>query len=444
MVIRVLVADDEPKLGKLVAEALAGAGHTVKLVGSGRQALVELATSGWDMVVTDLKMPEVDGMQVLAAARATSPPTEVVLMTAYASAESAVAAMKAGAADYLIKPFSFDELRLRVARLADQRRAQKVNAQLLERLAPTLVARSPAMGAVLVAARKAAATEASVLLLGESGTGKSQLARFIHFSSPRAGGPLVELHCSALPESLLESELFGHVRGAFTGADRARTGHLEGADGGTLFLDEIGELSLSTQVKLLRFLQEREFSPLGSSETRKVNVRIVAATNRDLTAAVKAGAFREDFFYRLNVFGLTVPALRGRREDIAALINSFLEARGLPLEKVTVEARERLAGLSWPGNVRELFNTLERALLLAGEEPVGKAWIEPAPQTRSGPTADALLVEGFNLEAFERDLVAAALSRAGGNKSAAARLLGVTRRTLYSRLASLGAPDEET
>jgi DNA-binding NtrC family response regulator len=440
---RVLVADDEPKLGKLVAEALAGAGHTIKRVGSGREALVELAAAAWDVVVTDLKMPEVDGMKVLAAARATTPPSDVVLMTAYASAESAVAAMKAGAADYLIKPFSLDELRLKVSRLGEQRRAGKANAQLLDRLAPTLVARSPAMCAVLEAARKAAATDASVLLLGESGTGKSQLARFIHFSSPRAGGPLVELHCSALPESLLESELFGHVRGAFTGADRPRTGHLEGADGGTLFLDEIGELPSSTQVKLLRFLQEREFSPVGTAETRKVEVRVIAATNRDLTAAVKAGAFREDFFYRLNVFGLTVPPLRERREDIGALIDSFLEARGLPLDKVTPEARARLQGLPWPGNVRELFNTLERALLLAGEEPVGKGWIESAPQTRAGPTADALLVEGFNLDAFERELVAAALARAGGNKSAAARLLGVTRRTLYSRLASLAAPDEE-
>jgi two-component system response regulator HydG len=442
-VTRVLVADDEPKLGKLVAEALEGAKHEVKRVASGREALLELSTSQWDLVVCDLKMPEVDGMQVLAAARAATPPVEVVLMTAYASAESAVAAMKAGAADYLIKPFSIDELRLRVARLAEQHRAARSNAQLLERLAPTMVARSPAMKALLAAARRAAATDASVLLLGESGTGKSQLARFIHFSSARSGGRLVELHCSALPESLLESELFGHVRGAFTGADRARAGHLEGADRGTLFLDEIGELPLSTQVKLLRFLQEREFSAVGSTETRKVDVRVVAATNRDLTAAVAAGDFREDFFYRLNVLGLTVPPLRERREDIAALIDSFLEGRGLPLDKVTPAARERLEKLPWPGNVRELFNTLERALLLAGEQPVGPSWIETAPAQRAG-TADGLLVDGFNLDALEKDLVAAALARAGGNKTAAARLLGVTRRRLYSRLANLGSPDDES
>jgi DNA-binding NtrC family response regulator len=440
-VIRVLVADDEPRLGKLVVEALTDARHVAKRVSGGREALLELATAAWDVVVTDLKMPEVDGMQVLTAARAKVPPPDVLLMTAYASAESAVAAMKAGAADYLIKPFSLDELRLKVSRLGEQRRAQKVNAQLIERLAPTLVAKSGAMKALLEAARKAAATDASVLLLGESGTGKSQLARHLHFKSGRAGGPLVELHCSALPQSLLESELFGHVKGAFTGADRARTGHLEGADGGTLFLDEIGELPTSTQVKLLRFLQEREFSPVGAAETRKVDVRVVAATNRDLAAAVKAGEFREDFFYRLNVVALTVPPLRERREDIGALVDSFLEARGLPMDKVDAKARAKLEAMAWPGNVRELFNALQRALLLAGEEAIGPAWFEAAP-ARAPQTADALLVDGFNLDAFERELVAAALTRAGGNKSAAARLLGVTRRTLYSRLANLGAPEE--
>ena len=440
---RVLIADDEPKLGRVIAEALESAGHQVTRVTGGREALVELASSQWDVVVTDLKMPEVDGLKVLAAARAAASPAEVVLMTAYASAESAVAAMKAGAADYLIKPFSLEELRLRVGRLADQRRAVKTNAQLIKRLAPTLVASSPAMRSVLDAARKAASTDATVLLLGESGTGKSQLARFIHFHSPRADAPLVELHCSALSESLLESELFGHVRGAFTGADRAHDGHLLRATGGTIFLDEIGELPGSTQVKLLRFLQEREFSAVGSTETKKVDARVIAATNRDLLGAVKGGKFREDFFYRLNVFGLTVPPLRERREDIGALIDSFLEARGLPLEKITAPARARLGVLPWPGNVRELFNTLERALLLAGEEEVGPGWIEAEPPLRSGPTADALLVDGFNLDRLERELVHAALARAGGNKSAAARLLGVSRRRLYSRLAGLSEPVEE-
>ena len=439
---RVLIADDEAKLGRVIAEALTVAGHQVTRVTGGRQALVELAASSWDVVVTDLRMPEVDGLQVLAAARAAPSPAEVVLMTAYASAESAVAAMKAGAADYLIKPFSLDELRLRVGRLAEQRRAARTNAQLMKRLAPTLVARSAAMQAVLAAARKAAATDATVLLLGESGTGKSQLARFIHFHSRRADAPLVELHCSALSESLLESELFGHVRGAFTGADRAHEGHLERANGGTLFLDEIGELPSTTQVKLLRFLQEREYSVVGSTQTRKVDARVIAATNRELKAAVTAGKFREDFFYRLNVFGLTVPPLRERREDIGALVDSFLEARGLPLEKVSPTARARLEVLPWPGNVRELFNALERALLLAGEATVSPSLIDAEP-LRATPTADALLVDGFNLDTLERELVHAALARAGGNKSAAARLLGVTRRRLYSRLATLCAPEEE-
>ncbi len=441
---RVLIADDEPKLGKVVAEALEGGGHQVTRVASGKAALVELAAAPWDVVVTDLKMPEVDGLQVLAAARASPSAPEVVLMTAYASAESAVAAMKAGAADYLIKPFSLDELRLRVKRLTDQRKAARTAEQLIRRLAPTLVAHSPAMQAVLAAAKKAAASDATVLLLGESGTGKSQLARYIHFHSPRADAALVELHCSALSESLLESELFGHVKGAFTGADRTHTGHLERADGGTLFLDEIGELPPATQVKLLRFLQEREFSPVGGTDIRKVSARIIAATNRDLGAAVKAGRFREDFFYRLNVFGLTVPPLRERKEDIGALADAFLTARGLPIEKLRPSARAKLAQLSWPGNVRELYNALERALLLAGDGEVEAGWVAPSlPPTPSGPRAEALLVDGFNLDALERELVHAALARAGGNKSAAARLLGVTRRRLYSRLAGLAAPDDD-
>ena len=327
-------------------------------------------------------------------------------------------------------------------RLQPQQRALEVTPSQARRFGE-LVAESFSMREVFAVLELAAASEVTVLVQGETGTGKELVARAIHEASARRGKPFVAIDCGALPESLLESELFGHVRGAFTGADRPRVGHLETADGGTLFLDEIGELPSATQIKLLRFLQEREFSPVGSAETRKVDVRVVAATNRDLTTAVKSGAFREDFFYRLNVLGLTVPPLRERREDIGALIDSFLDARGLPADKVTAPSRRRLEELPWPGNVRELFNTLERALLLAGDEPVGPGWLEPAPPSRSGQSADSLLVEGFNLDALERDLVAAALARAGGNKSAAARLLGVTRRRLYSRLATLSVPEED-
>ncbi|OLD07787.1 MAG: sigma-54-dependent Fis family transcriptional regulator [Chloroflexi bacterium 13_1_40CM_2_68_14] len=441
---RVLVVDDEPKLGKLVSEALALDGHAVTRAGGGRAALAELQKEAFEIVVADLRMPDVDGLAVLQAARARIPPAEVILMTAHATAESAVAAMKAGAADYLIKPFAFEELRLRVQRLADQRAAHRKADRLVERLTPGLVAESAAMKEVLAAARRVAATDASVLLLGESGTGKNQLARLIHYSSKRAAAPLVEVHCAALPEALLESELFGHEKGAFTGAHERKTGHLAAADTGTLFLDEIGEVTPATQVKLLRFLQEREFVPVGSTQTRKVDVRVVAATNRDLDHAVKAGTFREDFYYRLNVFAIHLPPLRDRREDILPLADRFLSSRGVPPSRLSAAARDRLHDHAWPGNVREMENALERALILAGDDEIGAEHFGRLGRASErsemrGQRAADVLREGFNLDDFERELIDAAIERAGGNKAAAARLLGITRRRLYSTIQSLSA-----
>jgi len=438
-VARILIADDEPKLGRLLAEALEADGHAVARAGGGREALAQLAGGGVDVVVTDLRMPDVDGLAVLRAARARPEPPDVVLMTAHASAESAVEAMKAGAADYVTKPFAMDELRLRVRRLAAQRDAQRRGDALLARLTPALVAESAAMQAVLAAARQVAPTDATVLLLGESGTGKSQLARYVHYQGRRAAGPLVEVHCAALPETLLEGELFGHEKGAFTGATQRRAGQLAAADGGALFLDEIGEIPPATQVKLLRFLQERRFVPLGATEERRVDARVISATNRDLEAAVRAGAFREDFYYRLNVFAIRVPALRERREDVLPIAERFLAARGHDPAKLAADARQRLLAHPWPGNVRELENALERALILAGDGDVrGEHVAAPPAQVRAGG-ADAVLGPGFDLDAFERELILAALDRAGGNKSAAARILGISRRRLYSRLESLGA-----
>ncbi len=434
---RILVVDDEPKLGQLVAEMLQVDGHQVARAAGGREALERLAADSYDVVITDLRMPEVDGLAVLRSARARAPAAEVVVMTAYGTAQSAVEAMKSGAADYLVKPFSMDELRLRVRRLAAQRAAEERSRQLIGRLVPDLVAESPAMRAALAAARQVAATDATVLLLGESGTGKSRLASYIHYQSGRAVGPLVEVHCAALPETLLEGELFGHEKGAFTGAQQRRAGHLAAADGGTLFLDEIGEITPATQVKLLRFLQDRSFAPLGSTEARRVDARVVAATNRDLAAAVKAGSFREDFYYRLNVFAIEVPPLRERREDVLPLAERLLAARGLPPSKISDAGRRRLAEHAWPGNVRELENSLERALILCGEEPIGPQHLpRPGGPSRGSRAAD-VLGEGFDLDVFERELIHAALERAGGNKTAAAKLLGITRRRLYSRLASL-------
>jgi DNA-binding NtrC family response regulator len=438
-VARVLVADDEPKLGKLVTEMLELDGHTVVRVTGGRAAIVELGAHPFDVVVTDLKMPDVDGMTVLRTARGRPGGPEVIMMTAFGTTDAAVAAMKAGAADYLTKPFAMEELRMRVRRLAEARDDRARGDRLIERLTPDLVAESEKMRAVLQLADQVAKTDASVLLLGETGTGKSQIARYIHFASQRAARPLVEVHCAALPETLLESELFGHEKGAFTGAVEKKAGHLAAADHGTLFLDEIGELPLPTQVKLLRFLQDRTFVAVGATQPRTVDARVISATNRDLEGAVTGGTFRQDFYYRLNVFAIGVPPLRERPEDVLPLAERFLQRRGLPAEKLSAAARKRLAAHAWPGNVRELENVLERALILAGTEEIGPGLVALGPAARGEASrAAALLTEGFDLDAFEQELLRAALERTGGNKSAAARLLGITRRRLYSRLESLG------
>ena len=435
---RVLVVDDEPKLGRYVAQMLGLDGHQVVRAAGGREALARLAEEPFDVVVTDLRMPEVDGLAVLRAARSRVAPPEVVLMTAHATAESAVEAMKAGAADYVTKPFSMDELRLRVQRLASQRAAESQRAGLIERLTPELIAESAAMKEAVAAARQVAPTDATVLLLGESGTGKSQLARFIHYQSKRAQAALVEVHCAALPEALLEGELFGHERGAFTGATQRKQGHLPAAQGGTVFLDEIGDIAPATQVKLLRFLQERTFVPLGSTEQRTVDARVISATNRDLDAAVRDGSFREDFFYRLNVFTIRVPPLRNRPEDVLRISARFLASRGWPTEKMSAGARDRLLAHSWPGNVRELENALERALIVAGEGEIRAEHLAIGAGAGPGARPSDLLREGFELDAHERELVFAAIERAGGNKTNAAKLLGITRRRLYTLLATYG------
>jgi len=392
-------------------------------------------------------MPGIDGMTVLRETRKQSPHTDVMLMTAYATAQNAVEAMKEGATDYLIKPFAMDELRMRVQRIAEGRALTARADALAKRLDArdgfgSIVAESAKMKAIVSQAQRVASTNETVLLLGESGTGKSLLARAIHSASPRASGPLVEVHAAALPEALVEGELFGREKGAYTGATEAKAGHAEIAHGGTLFLDEIGELPGSTQVKLLRLLQDRTFTRLGSTQLRKTDVRIVAATNRDLEAAVRGGTFREDLYYRLAVFPIIVPPLRERPEDIRATALALLAARGLPADRISSEALDALGAHTWPGNVRELENALTRALVLASG---GTIAVEHLPAFGQGAAAaanalDALLVPGFSLDAIERDLIHQALVKAGGNKAAAARLLGITRRRLYSRLESLGAP----
>ncbi|HET9623865.1 MAG TPA: sigma-54 dependent transcriptional regulator [Kofleriaceae bacterium] len=448
-----MIVDDEAKLGRILVEMLEGAGHEVAHVTGGAEALRRVGAGALDVVITDLRMPDVDGMTVLRETRRLQPDADVVMMTAHATTQNAVEAMKLGAADYLIKPFAMDELRMRVANLIDRRTAAARADALARRLEARdgfarVVAESAAMRRVVADAHRVAVTDETVLLLGESGTGKNLIARAIHTASRRGAAPFVEVHAAALPETLVEGELFGRDKGAYTGATEAKAGHVEAASGGTLFLDEIGELPSAIQVKLLRFLQDRTFTRLGSVQPRRADVRIVAATNRDLAAAVKEGTFREDLYYRLAVFPIVIPPLRDRPEDVRATVHALLAARGLGPDRVTDGALDLLAAHAWPGNVRELENALSRALVLAGAAPITAehlpGWLVGARPPTSDSILDDLLVANFSLDALERDLIHHALVKAGGNKTAAARLLGITRRRLYSRLESIdGLGDDE-
>jgi DNA-binding NtrC family response regulator len=436
---RILIVDDEPKLGAVLVEMLDGAGHDATRAGGGRDAIARIEHGDLDVVVTDLRMPRVDGMAVLRAARTAAPGTDVVMMTAHATVQNAVDAMREGAVDYLVKPFAMEELRMRIARIV----ARRDLARRADALARTVdrregfghvIADSDKMRDVVAQARRVADTDQTVLLLGDSGTGKSLLARAIHHASKRATGPFVEVHAAALPEALVEDELFGRDDGE---GGAARPGRAEAAAGGTLFLDEIGELAASTQGKLLRLVHDRTFTRLGATQPRTTDARIIAATNRDLAAEVAAGRFREDLYYRLAVFPLVIPPLRERRDDIGATARSLLAARGMA-DRITDAAMAALLGHDWPGNVRELENAVSRAAVLAGNDPIDVDHLAPLGRAGQPTTAvDGLLVPGFSIDALERELIQTAIVKVGGNKAAAARLLGITRRRLYSRLDSI-------
>ncbi|HIE03646.1 MAG TPA: sigma-54-dependent Fis family transcriptional regulator, partial [Candidatus Latescibacteria bacterium] len=359
---KILIVEDEPKMAFLLEAELKDAGHRTTSVTDGMEAVRRVEMEHFDIVITDLRMEGMDGIEVLERVKGLDPQTEVVLITAYATAQTAVDAMKKGAYDYIIKPFDVEELKLLVKRIEEKQGLLYENALLQEkaRREGLLVGgRSPAMRKVLELIDKVAPTDATVLVLGESGTGKELVARRIHHLSPRRDRPLVAVHCATFPENLLESELFGYERGAFTGATRRKVGHFEYADGGTIFLDEVGELPTSVQAKLLRFLQERQFTRIGGVEPVRVDVRVIAATNRDLEREVMEGRFREDLFYRLNVFPIELPPLRERREDIPLLVEHFLRQRNRPPDVVSPEAMEALLTYDWPGNVRELENVIE-------------------------------------------------------------------------------------
>jgi DNA-binding NtrC family response regulator len=456
---RILVVDDEARVGDLLRRELTDRGHEVTAVTSSSAALTTLAAQAFDLVVTDLRMAPPDGLELLAEIKRRWPAVEVLLMTAFGDESTAVRAMRAGAYDYLKKDPQVDpeEIQLRIERLAESRTNRAECERLASEVAAlktgvvTIVGKSDALAHALELANKVAPTDSTVLIRGESGTGKDLFARAIHFGSRRAAGPWVKVNCGALPENLLESELFGHEKGAFTGAIAKKLGRFEQANGGTIFLDEIGELSPALQVKLLQALEEKAFVRVGGNDTVHADVRIVAATNRNLEAAVAEGQFREDLFYRLDVFPITLPALRERRADIVPLVHWFLAQAGAPAAKITPDGYAAIERYSFPGNVRELQHVIERALIIAGADPVtaDELIFQPVRRAKSDAAPSSGFLEGgfavpeipeggLSLEALERALIVAALEKAKGNKSKAARLLGLTRRTLYSRMEKHG------
>jgi two-component system, NtrC family, response regulator AtoC len=443
---RILVVEDEEKLRRVIELQLISAGFDVDKAASAEDGLKLVDRA--DLVLTDLRLPAMDGLEFLALIRRQNSLTPVIMMTAFGSVENAVEAMKSGATDFLLKPFSLDHLMQVVHKALEMRDLRDENRQLKEQLGrryefDNIIGRSGPMQEIFAAIERVAPTRATVLLAGESGVGKDLIARAIHFHSPRRDRPLVKINCSAIPENLMESELFGYEKGAFTGAQTSKPGKFEQADTGTVFLDEIGDVPAAVQVKLLRILQEREFERLGSNVTRHIDVRVIAATNQDLRAALEQGTFREDLYYRLNVVPLNIPSLRDRKQDIPFLANHFVHKlapdTGCRVESITDAAIEKLMAYHWPGNVRELENVIERSLVMCSGTQLDAADIrlESAPRPRAQNDA-SFVPDGMSLDEYEQEIIREALRRAAGNKSQAARLLGLTRNALRYRLTQMG------
>jgi len=434
-VANILVVDDEPKMTSLICGALEDAGHRVATTTRPAEALRLIESHSFDIVITDLSMPEISGMQVLEKALEKEG-TEVIMITAFGSIESAVRAMKKGAADYLLKPFALDELELQVARLVEKQHLRSLSGhyeQEARRQVAVFVGSAPTIRAVVDMIEKVAPTDATVLISGRSGTGKEVAARMIHDRSRRAAQPFIAVNCAALTETLLESELFGHEKGAFTGAVARKRGRFELAQGGTIFLDEIGEMSPGLQSKLLRVIEERQLVRVGGVDQVDIDVRVIAATNRDLRSMIEKGRFREDLYFRLNVFPIRLPDLNERPEDIVPLAEHFLAEKGYPERTIPPEVAHLLESYDWPGNIRELRNVIERATILAGGEPLTPEDFS-LPVDDSPLTVPASSMAAAGLPAAERQIIMDAIERARGNKTEAARLLKISRRRLYSRM----------
>jgi DNA-binding NtrC family response regulator len=434
---RILVIDDEPKMTTLISSSLEEDGHDVDTAATGKEAMEKLRTDSFDLVITDIKLPPPDGMEIQKWLGENHPETIVVMMTAFGTVETAVTALKRGAADYLIKPFPLDELLLLTSRLLRNRRTKELK-ELRERDFEQLaydefIGRGKSARDLVALIEKVGPTDTTVLITGESGTGKELAARMVHEKSGRRGKPFIAVNCAALAETLLESELFGHEKGAFTGAHERKPGRFELADGGTIFLDEIGEMSAALQAKLLRVLEERRLVRVGGVAPIPVDVRVIAATNRNLKAMMQSGSFREDLFFRLNVFPIRMPPLRERSDDLPHLAKYFLTRKKYRHPELSEEVLDIFRRYHWTGNIRELKNILDRATILAGGEPIDISCLGIEDDDLSAVTLDHRGTDK-GLGETEKELIVQALKKSGGNKTEAARLLGITRRKLYSRM----------
>jgi two-component system, NtrC family, response regulator AtoC len=458
----VLLVDDEAELRVVLAEALREAGHHVTTANDGADALAQVTSRVFDAMICDVRLPKVDGLTLFRRVRQESPTTEVILMTAYAEVADAVAALKEGAYDYLTKPFDLDELLLQVKRIAGQRALRRELEQARVELSgrkkddlSTIIGQSPPMRRVLGLIEMVSQTEAPVLVTGESGTGKELVARMLHARSSRREKPFLVVNCGALTETLIEAELFGHERGAFTGAVRKREGRFKAADGGTLFLDEVAELPLSAQAKLLRVLQEGTFEPLGTNQTVKVDVRVISATHRNLRERIGDGSFREDLYYRINVIEIQLPSLRERPGDLTVLMQHFLQRftpKGKALPSVSPAAWAALSQYGYPGNVRELSHAVEHAVVLSGGAEIDlhhlPASIVAKSLTRSNaldphPPVPEVRPLHVALKEFEREYLLRAINQAGGKRIRAAEMLGISRKSLWEKLRYHGLSDAQ-
>jgi DNA-binding NtrC family response regulator len=446
-VIRVLVVEDDQKMRTALQTILEKEGYKADTAETGEGGLIKMRDKTYDLVITDLKLPGIDGMDVLKGVRKVRPETAVIMITAYATIDSAVEAMKEGAEDYIAKPFNLEEIRIVIRKALEKQKLISDNRGLREQLRnkyrfDTLIGQSEAMVEVFKMISKVKDSKATVLILGETGTGKELVARAIHFNSIRVDKPFLAVNCGALTESLLESELFGHVKGAFTGALRDKKGVFEAADGGTVFLDEVGDVSIGLQQVLLRVLESGEIQPVGSTRRNRVDVRVIAATNKDLNEMICKNIFREDLFYRLNVISIRLPPLRERREDIATLAHHFLrkhsQENNKDIDKISTSALAILEAYQWPGNVRELDNTIARAVLLESEKIISPASL---PDTLRNAKKDVMMVDddetNRTLEEVGKAHIIKVLEKTGGNKVKASELLGINRTSLWRMMQRL-------